>query len=377
VCTWAYTILYNENVKHYIKRTMGILLVSVLAKKGKNMNNDDDFDFAEYEKAVMEDPLYPVEECIKMLEETSEFNIIGLYDSIDNCLFQDINYGMVVSMMPKWVADEGISPEGCCTKDFYDTQKRKAFHPVFGRFIYHYELWSIIAGIQERLSAVKMFLRLFYKEVPCKAKYTPDQYTSGSRQGGDRETQAHVLLNSIFVAYASIFDLLAKVAVEENQLDGYDFGKYKEMKSNWILYKYSLKNISPSLQAPGMLFSDPLIVKKFVTFRNEYVHNGPWDLRSSVYYTAVNGELADVVIYSPDMDEHGNFVKSGSRNKFYSQNNRINIQLPDMIKEATSILQSTIDELSRLYQLKTTKKEDTALTEEYMKAIADYYKSLV
>ena len=36
---------------------MGILLVSVLAKKGKNMNNDDDFDFAEYEKAVMEDPL--------------------------------------------------------------------------------------------------------------------------------------------------------------------------------------------------------------------------------------------------------------------------------------------------------------------------------
>ena len=52
MCAWAYTILYNENVKHYIKRTMGILLVSVLAKKEKNMNNDDDFDFAEYEKAV-------------------------------------------------------------------------------------------------------------------------------------------------------------------------------------------------------------------------------------------------------------------------------------------------------------------------------------
>ena len=349
---------------------MGILLVSILTKKVKNMNND-------FEKDVKEAPLYPVDECIKMLEDTSEFNIIGLYDSIDNYLFQDVNYEMVVSMMPNWVADAGISPEGCCTKDFYDTLKRKAFHPVFGRFVYYYELWSIIAGIQDRLSAVILFLRQFYKEVPCKAKYTSDQYTSACRKCGDRETQAHVLLNSIFVAYASIFDLLAKVAVEENQIDGYDFGKYKEMKSNWILYKYSMKNISPSLQAPGMLFSDPLIVKKFVTFRNEYVHNGPWDLRSSVYYTAVNGEPADVVIYSPDMDEHGNFVKSGSRNKFYSQNNRINIQLPDMIKEATSILQSTIDELSRLYQLKTTRKEDPALTEEYMKAIADYYKNLV
>lgn len=341
------------------------------------MDNNDIFDFTEYEKAMRESPLYPVEECIKMLESTSEINIIGLYYSIDNFLFQDIDYSMVVSLIPKWVADEGISPEGSCTKDFYDTMRRKASHPVFGRFIYHYELWSIIAGIQDRLSAVILFLHQLYKEVPCKARFTPDQYTSGCRQGGVRETQAHVVLNSIFVAYASIFDLLAKVAVEQNQYEGYDFGKYKEMKSNWTLYKYSLKNISPSLQSSGMLFSDPLIVRKFVTFRNEYVHNGPWDLRSSIYYTAVNGEPADVIIYSPDMDEHGNFVKSGSRNKFYSQNNRINIQLPDMIKDATTILQNTIDELSRLYQSKTTKTEDPGLTKEYMKALSDYYKSLI
>jgi hypothetical protein len=37
--------------------------------------------------------------------------------------------------------------------------------------------------------------------------YKPEQYTSASRHGGERETQAHVLLNSIFVSYASIFDL--------------------------------------------------------------------------------------------------------------------------------------------------------------------------
>lgn len=341
------------------------------------MDNDNNLEFAGYEKTMRESPLSPVEDCVKMLEATSEINIIRLYYSIDNFLFQDIDYSMVVSLIPKWVVDEGISPEGSGTKDFYDRQRRNASHPVFGRFIYHYELWSIIAGIQDRLSAVILFLRQFYNEVPFKAKYTPEQYTSGCRQSGDRETHVHVLLNSIFIAYASIFDLLAKVAIEQNQFDGYDFGQYKEMKSNWTLYKYSLKNIAPSLQLPGMLFSDPLVVKKFVTFRNEYVHNGSWDLRSSVYYTAVNGEPADVVIYSPDMDEHGNFIKSGSRNKFYSQNNRINIQLPDMIKEATTILQNTIDELSRLYQSKTTKTEDTNLTKEYMKALSDYYKSLI
>ena len=125
-----------------------------------------------------------------------------------------------------------------------------------------------------------------------------------------------------------------------------------------------------------MLFTDPEVVRKFETFRNEYVHNGPWDLMSSVYYTAVDGDPADVIIYSPDMVD-GHFVTSGSRNKFYSQNNRINAQLPDMIKDATLILMRTVEQISALYKTKTVRKENSKLTEEYINAIQDYYKRLV
>jgi hypothetical protein len=142
------------------------------------------------------------------------------------------------------------------------------------------------------------------------------------------------------------------------------------------MYKPNIKNIDPSLKQNGLLFTDPEVVRKFETFRNEYVHNGPWDLRSSVYYTAVDGEPADVIIYSPDMVD-GHFVTSGSRNKFYSQNNRINAQLPDMIKDATQILIRTVDQISALYKRKTVRKEDPKLTEEYLNAIHDYCKSLV
>ena len=93
-------------------------------------------------------------------------------------------------------------------------------------------------------------------------------------------------------------------------------------KKEKAMYKPNIKNIDPSLKQNGLLFTDPEVIRKFETFRNEYVHNGPWDLRSSVYYTAVNGEPADVIIYCPDMVD-GHFVTSNSRNKFYSQNNRI------------------------------------------------------
>ena len=223
-----------------------------------------------------------------------------------------------------------------------------------------------------------IFIAINYTHVFSGDPYKPEQYTSGSRQGGERETQAHVLLNSIFVSYASIFDLLSKIAVEQFMFDQYDFTNYKDMhcKKEKAMYKPNIKNIDPSLKQNGLLFTDPEVVRKFETFRNEYVHNGPWDLRSSVYYTAVDGEPADVIIYSPDMVD-GHFVTSGSRNKFYSQNNRINAQLPDMIKDATLILMRTVDQISALYKKKTVRKEDPKLTEEYLNAIHDYYKSLV
>lgn len=338
---------------------------------------DDEFDFAAYEKALKDDPMYPVNDCIALIETVMDDSIIRLYMSIDNYLFQDIHFDKVISNMPKWVCDEGISPEGGCTKDFYEQLRKKATHPIFGRFIYYYDLWSLLAAVQDRLSAVIMFMRDFYKEVTCKVEHKQDEYTAGSRHGGERETYAHVMLNSIFVAYASVFDLMAKIAREQYMFGSYDFEKYKEMKSNGTLFSYTMKNISSTLKAPNMIFSAPLVVRKIVNFRNEYVHNGPWDLRSSIYSTAIDGEPADVIMYAPDMDEFGNFVKSGSRNKFYSQNNAINAQLPSMIKEATELLKNTIDELCRLYQADTNVKEDPEKTEDCLKGIREFYDTLI
>lgn len=338
------------------------------------MNINEDFDWDAYEKAEKEQPLYPVEECCRQIEAVINDCIMRLYHSIDNFIFQDIDYSRVISIMPQWIADGGISPELNCTKEWYEKLRRKETHPIFGRFIYHYDLWSKVAAMQDRLNAVKMFMRQLYNIVPCTAKYEESQYTSAARCIGARETEAHILLNSVFVAYASVFDIMTKIAIEQFEFTKYDFGNYRKMKSADIIYKKSLNNIDPSLKAEGMLFSEPPIIRKIETFRNEFVHNGPWDLRCSVYNTAVDGEPADVIIYSPDMDERGYFISSGSRNKFYSQANRINIKLPNMIQEATIVLKNTIEQLCTLYQVCTIKSADKKYTEECLDAILNYYK---
>lgn len=46
-------------------------------KKSSN-NNEDEFDWEAYEKAVADHPLHQVFECRKLLEELSEHSIIGL-----------------------------------------------------------------------------------------------------------------------------------------------------------------------------------------------------------------------------------------------------------------------------------------------------------
>lgn len=77
------------------------------------------------------------------------------------------------------------------------------------------------------------------------------------------------------------------------------------------------------------------------------------------------------------MDGFGNFITSGSRNKLYSQGNRINIQLPILLKEATGIVESTIERICTLYQKNTINSIDEAYTNECIKDILNYQTSLV
>lgn len=331
-------------------------LVGYVEKKSTNMN--------------------PVDKCCQQLSQLVDNSCGKLHDSIRNFLFQGIDYD-VINMAPLWVADCGINPEDSCSKDTYEKFRKSATHPVFGRLIYYYDLWSKISAIQDRLQAVINFLRHFYTIVPCVSRYEEEQYTNAAVSSGECETNAYVFLNSIFVAYASVFDLLAKVATEQYKYDDYNFSEYKKMMSAGVLFRKSLKEIDSSLKKEGMLFAEPAVIRKIETFRNEYVHNGAWGLRCSVYNTVVNGEPGDVVFYSPDMDDNGNFVTSGSRNKFYSQGNRINIQLPEMIMETTKIVDATINQLCALYQNNTTQGVDEQYTLECQAAISKYRQLLV
>lgn len=310
-------------------------------------------------------------DCYEYLREL-ESSIQYLYTSIDNFLFQDINRSIIQGLMPQWVCDGGRSPELSLSKVEYEKFKQKMNIPIVRKFIYYYDLWYIIVAVQDCLEAVEMFMRNFYRSIPFELKYKEKDYTSAARTCGKWETEVHTSLNGVFVSLASTFDLLSKIAIEQAQYTKYgDFSNYSKMNSNGFLYNVDkLKNmIDSALTKNGMLFVVNKNVRIIETFRNEYVHNGPWDFRCSVYNTAINGFPADVVVYAPDFDENGNLVSSGARNKFYSQGNRMNIMLSDLVESVLKILKNTIDCLAKLYITNTTQTPNEMRTKQCLEEL--------
>ena len=272
--------------------------------------------------------------------------------------------------MPQWVCDGGRSPELSLSKIQYEKFREKVDIPIVRKFIYYYDLLYIIVAIQNRLEAVVMFMRNLYKEIPFELKYKEKNYTFAVRTCGKWENEIHTSLNSMFVSLASTFDLLSKIAIEQAQYPKYgDFSNYSKMNSGTYLYNvHKLRNlIDSTLTKDGMLFTANKNIRIVETFRNEYVHNGPWGFRCSVYNTAVNGVPSDVIVYAPDFDENGNLVSSGARNKFYSQGNKINVILPELVKSIFEILKNTIDCLTKLFMAGTTQIPDEEKTKRCLK----------
>lgn len=318
-----------------------------------------------------------LEKCFSLIEHISEDTIIRLYDAIEDYLYQSIHYEKVISNIPFWVAEAGCTPEVPISKEMYEQNKQAASHPIFKKIIYHYDIWNILSAIQDRLVSVRFFLNKFYSDISSVAHATEEQYTGSSRNNGIHVTDTHTALNSIFISVASAFDLLSKVAYEQfHQLEYGDFSNYNKMLCRNTIFNVSGVDVNPKLKASGLLFSPSKDVATIVSFRNEYVHNGPWDRNCTIYTTFINDEPSDSIIYSPDIDNDGRFVSSGARNKFYSQKNRINFMLPDILLSVFDSFNQTIEELIKLYESETDSKPDDKLTDECLSAISAYYMGL-
>lgn len=87
----------------------------------------------------------------------------------------------------------------------------------------------------------------------------------------------------------------------------------------------------------------------------------------------MNDEPAEAFILAPDTTEIGTLVSSGSRNKFYVQEDKINVSLPFMIEEVLEVLDKTIIEFDKILKENTVFEEDKEKqTKRYIRTLFKY-----
>lgn len=321
----------------------------------------------------------PLRDMYTMVESVTE-NVVPLYDDIHNLLFFDIDYYRFIGNVPMWMSDAGRCAESPMDKVTFEKYLGLCSSPYTFKLLYWYDLQGLLAALQDRIANINSLLEEFYRILPYENKHKANEYTNATRCLDAHATKAQSTVNNIFVSLASAFDLYAKVAYEVYNIDKYAFDKYGKLRSRSknILYNKNLETF-PELKAEGLLLSEPVCVRKVLSFRDEFIHNGSWDYRCAIYETWIGEEPSDVFMLSPDMNPNGNFCTSGARNKFYSQDNRINILLLPLLEEVLTVFDKSISELRSVCQVNTKAAEKDAIeanTDKYILDLVEWYKKL-
>ena len=306
-------------------------------------------------KKAKEDAQELLNAAYKQIDNTTE-GIVPLYDTIENYFFQDLNYQKLKSIIPLCMIDAGKSPESSLDKIRYEQLRSIYKDSVSNRVIHWADIQGLLAAFQDRIVAVKNYLKVIYEHLPAFCLYEDSEYEGRDRMLNDTSDMVHTAINNVFVSLCSSFDLFSKVVYECSIYDINSFSEYKRLKCRKNNILYNKKNYGfNELKAEGLLYSEPTCVRTACSFRDEFIHNGTWDYRCAIYYPYIKGDVpVEPFVVMPDVDATGNLIKSGSRNKFYANSEKINIFLPKFVKDVMELLNKTVKVLIDLLEKKTT-----------------------
>ena len=284
-------------------------------------------------------------DAIKDAVNSASHTIEGLYDAVYAILFGGLSGERVP--FSNFLCYCGISPESRMSKEEYEKIKRVIGDVDTNRYLYWYDMELKIESLADRVCAVQSLYVDFDIKLPRIDSIEEKDIQSARIDISSRSDDIYIAANNIFVAIAASLDILAKVAYEISHIDEYDFSEYKQMKSKAVLFKPNL-SVDMEFKKNGMVFSSMPCLRLIEEFRKEYVHNSSWSYRASVYEARdTTGNLLPRFMLFPDYDERGCFIKSGARGHFYSQGNKINEKMPDIIVPSIKAIDNTVKSMIR------------------------------
>ncbi len=295
-----------------------------------------------------------------------------IFDLFRDHIFSDIDYYAIVPSVPMWIKDAGNSAEGGLTKEQFELFVRENVNVLTNKLLYKFDCDLLVAALQDRFSMIGSLLEKFYQKMPYESKYKMEDFSSATMTMSSADADTFAFLNSIFIFLGSAFDLMAKISAELYCVDTIDYSNYPNLKSKKVQFGDN-QLIDERLKGSEMIFCRPNIVKKIETIRNRVIHDGSFDFRQIIYIGYIDKkDYSESCILFPDMGE-SYFVSYKNRRNFYSESNRINISLPQLLDEILLVIKNTTSQIISIYHKDIYINKNDAVT--YKNDMLNWYKS--
>lgn len=270
-----------------------------------------------------------------------------LHGNIRNHIFSDIDYNSIVQFVPMWIRDAGNSAECGLSKELFEKLIAANNNVLTNKFLYVYDCDLIVASLQDRFCMLGALIDKFYKRIGAESAYKMEDFDSATMTMSQMDADVFAYLNSIFIFIGSSFDILTKICSEFKNIDLTDYSSYPKLKSKNVQFG-DFKLIHEDLR-DNTIFNRSAIIKKIESIRNRIVHDGSFDFRQIIYIGYVEkDDCLESHIMFPDFEDN-QFVSFKNRRNFYSKSDRINLMLPDILKEILEIILNTIKKTNLLY----------------------------
>lgn len=267
---------------------------------------------------------------------------IQLHEALRRAIMQDAPYNDLLPVLPQFANLSGLNSESTLSKvDFEKFVRLSADFPEINRFLFLYDAQKLVSAIQECTKELIQVIGEFYRTLNTEPLfYPPIRQDDGIRYNtSPTVTKIFALLTFVFVRMHSLLDYTVKLALEAEGLPK-DFSKYPKMRSSNEQFG-SRKKVSLN-KLPGSLFEDCEFITWIETLRNHLIHDGLLDDMPKAYEQIENGAAVEKFLLFPDMTG-GRFDRYGNRSLFFSREDKINLRLPEILKEFQERLKVTLE----------------------------------
>lgn len=225
------------------------------------------------------------------------------------------------------------------------------------KFFYAHEIRALIADFEKLIIQTEESTYIFYDRFNSPTIFKSHKTKEGLSTIYSIESRfINTILETIIIKSTSILDYLSKLVFEVENIPK-DFNEYPNRKSvDYHHGKTKLDQEKPNLrinwseeERKNTIFDENIkeifILKRL---RNQIIHDGFLDVDNSIYENKVNGILRERFILMPDFKDK-NFERYKGRKLFYSQDRKINLELPTLLEVLLSSTLFTLNILIKKY----------------------------